>query len=550
MIVVAVSEPEALSAVTSLLMSAGLAVWPADSGGLALESITSRLPDLVLLDIGLSGMDALEVCQRIKANEKTRDIPVIFLSPATESRERVPGLRLGATDFICKPIQREELFARISPHLELAKLRRQMEQQIAERTVSIRSANEALRRQLEESEQHTAWLLARQNDLRKLADGVSMNVWVTAHPERVACEGSSLTLPGDIVWQLTDSNRTKNVHADDVEQVRREFAGAVEERRAFRVECRVMGAAGGVRWVLHTGIPRLRGGAFAGYIGSTVDITDLKRNHERMIVSEKFECLGHLAAGLAHDFNNLVGSIFAASDLALSDLPDDSPARTYIERINTVATRASEIVTLLLTYAGEYGARTERLDLSLVVAEMAELLKGTAPPKIAVTLKLAPDLPEVRASVTQVRQVILNLMVNAFEALQSQEGSVAIMTDVVRINPARELRRAADGDARARHELADGDYCRLVVADNGCGMTPDVHARAFDPFYSTKFIGRGLGLAVVQGIVRSLGGAITMQTAPGRGAAFEVLLPCSVNEHTTPSRHRAAAADELSAVST
>src|SRR5262249_51339808 len=152
MIVVAVNEPEALRAVTSLLMSAGIAAWPADNGALALESTTSRRPDLVLLDTHLSGSDGFEVCRRIKANEETREIPVIFLSDATESEDRIAGLRLGAADFICKPVQREELLARIRPHLELVKLRRQMEQQIAERTASIRSANEALRRRLEESE--------------------------------------------------------------------------------------------------------------------------------------------------------------------------------------------------------------------------------------------------------------------------------------------------------------------------------------------------------------------------------------------------------------
>src|SRR5262249_42711325 len=116
------------------------------------------------------------------------------------------------------------------------------------------SANEALRRRLEESERHTAWLLERQNDLSELADAVSMNVWVTAHNSRAACDGGCLT-PGEIVWQLTGSHWARSIHADDVEQVRREFAMAVEAKRAFRVECRVLGAPGGVRWVLHTGIP-------------------------------------------------------------------------------------------------------------------------------------------------------------------------------------------------------------------------------------------------------------------------------------------------------
>jgi signal transduction histidine kinase len=217
---------------------------------------------------------------------------------------------------------------------------------------------------------------------------------------------------------------------------------------------------------------------------------------------------------MAHDFNNVVGSIFAATDLALSDLPPDSPARENIERINAIATRGSQVVNLLLAYSGERASRRDRIDLSLVVAEMLVLLKGTISPKAVLEAEMAPDLPEVRANVTEIRQVVLNLIMNASESLQRQSGTIRVKTEFIGINPAKA-------------------YCRLVVSDTGSGMPPEVCARAFDPFYSTKCIGRGLGLSVVQGIIRSLGGAVNITSTPGAGSSFEVLVPCAP-AHSTP----------------
>jgi signal transduction histidine kinase len=186
-------------------------------------------------------------------------------------------------------------------------------------------------------------------------------------------------------------------------------------------------------------------------------------------------------------------------------------------------------VDLLMSYAGWHGGRIDRIDLSQVVAEMVVLLKHTAPPKAVLSVNLDYSLPEIHANVTQVRQVILNLIMNAFESLGS-EGLVKVTTDHVCFK-----RRQSALD------LADGKYCRLVISDTGCGMTPEVRARAFDPFYSTKFIGRGLGLAVVQGIIRSLEGAINIKSAPGKGSTVEVFLPCAVQERAEAQIQPAAA---------
>jgi two-component system cell cycle sensor histidine kinase/response regulator CckA len=330
---------------------------------------------------------------------------------------------------------------------------------------------------------------------------------------------------------------TSVVHPEDLDGVQNTYAAAVDAVRSFRIECRMRRANGRYRWVLHTGIPHFIDGVFSGHIGTSIDITDLKRSHEHMLVTAKLESLGALSAGIAHDFNNLVGSIFAASDLALSDLPPDSPARESIERINSVATRASEIVNLLMAYADGHSVRVDRIDLSLIAAEMVELLTGTISPKAVLEASLAPDLPEVRANVTQIRQVILNLIMNASESLERQEGIIKVITDRVCMSGV--------GSRSPGRPSTDVEYCRLVVSDTGCGMMPDVSARAFDPFYTTKSIGRGLGLAVVQGIVRTLGGAINITTRPGVGSTFEVLVPCDGRgSHESLPRHQTAAGCE------
>jgi PAS domain S-box-containing protein len=527
MIVAADCDPESLANVASVLKSEGMSVEVAESGDRALASIAAHRPDLALLSVQLPVLDGFEVCRRMKASEKTRDIPVVFLS-AGEDEEWAEGLRLGAADFVSKPIQRDELIARVRTHLELRRLREDLCKQVADQTAEFHSADAMLKadRPAPDGTQRVSDAV-----LRVLAKDAPVGIWVVGADQRLLFHNKRCGGPPDGATQESGLNGwAEPVYPDDLNSVQRKYALAVEEQRGFRIECRTRGANGAIRWVLHTGIPRFVGGIFMGHIGTTVDITNLKRSQERMIAAEKLESLGYLTAGIAHDFNNLVGSILAACDMALTDLPPDSPARASIERIDAAAGRASAIVDLLMTYSGWNGGRIDRIDLSQVVAEMVALLKHSAPPKTVVSLDLDYSLPEIHANVTQLRQVILNLIMNAFESLGA-EGVVKVATEHVCFK-----RR------QSALELADGNYCRLVISDTGCGMTPDVRARAFDPFYSTKFIGRGLGLAVVHGIIRSLGGAVSLKSAPGKGSTVEVFLPCAVRYAEAGDRIRPAAA--------
>jgi signal transduction histidine kinase len=250
-----------------------------------------------------------------------------------------------------------------------------------------------------------------------------------------------------------------------------------------------------------------------------------------MLATQKMESLGALAAGIAHDFNNMLGVIFAESDVALLETTLDSPVRQNLERIKAVAVRASEIVKLLIAYAGGTEMAMENVDLSLIVEEMTELIRDSISERAVLRTSLANDLI-VRANAAQIRQVVLNLIKNAEEALEGGEGFIAVAAERIYIG--------RPPGPEGPTGTPEGEYVRLMVSDTGCGMTQEVQAKALDPFYTTKFLGRGLGLAVVQGILRSHGGHIQIMSKHGTGSTFQILLPCArlASEQTKASAER------------
>ena len=285
------------------------------------------------------------------------------------------------------------------------------------------------RLELEERRRAERQLRENEERFRNLANRAPVGIWVTDADRLVTFYNRrALAFLGrkPAAHQWTDF-----VHPDDLEMVRAKYLAAVAARRSFRIECRVRRTTGKYRWMLHTGIPRFVGGVYDGHIGTSLDITDIKRAHERTMVNQKLESLGVLAGGVAHDFNNLLGSILAESDLALSDLAEDVPARGNLERIAAIATRASEIVNLLMTYAGERDLTIEAVDLSKITAEVLFLIRPPLKKPAAIEVNLDKDLPAVQANAAQIRQVVLNLITNASEALKGNPGTITVSTGQV-----------------------------------------------------------------------------------------------------------------------
>jgi PAS domain S-box-containing protein len=245
--------------------------------------------------------------------------------------------------------------------------------------------------------------------------------------------------------------------------------------------------------------------------------------------AQKLESLGLLAGGIAHDFNNILTAIVGGASMALAEMPPSSPVRTDLEQVIAAAERAAKLTRQMLAYAGRASFAIETFDLNVVIREMAELIAVSVPKQVRLVHDPAAPLPPIRGDRTQVSQIVLNLITNAAEATADRGGTVTIATrprdrgaldlDAFRFPPA--------GDASA--------FVELSVRDDGAGMAPETLERMFDPFYSTKGSGRGLGLAAVLGIVKRSGGTLRVTSAPGAGTAMTVLFP-AVGEAARPVR--------------
>ncbi len=239
----------------------------------------------------------------------------------------------------------------------------------------------------------------------------------------------------------------------------------------------------------------------------------------RMQQTQKLESLGLLAGGIAHDFNNLLTAILGFADLALLTLPPGSPAHDNIGRVIEAARQAAQLTGQMLAYSGKGKFQVQRLQLAASIRDMLDLLRMSVSKKALLHLDCAEDTPWIEADAGQLRQVVMDLIVNASEAIGDQEGAITIRTG------GQVWDGACPPNSCPETDLPAGLFAYLEVTDTGCGMTAETRARIFDPFFTTKPARRGLGLAAVLGIVRGHGGAIQVSSEPGRGSTFRVLFP-------------------------
>lgn len=239
----------------------------------------------------------------------------------------------------------------------------------------------------------------------------------------------------------------------------------------------------------------------------------------KMLEAQKLESLGLLAGGIAHDFNNLLVAMLGNAGLALTDVSPESRARQYIEQIQVAAQRAADLTRQMLAYSGRGRFIVQPAHLNDVIEEMVKLLRVSISKQAALQLNLAPNLPLISADATQLRQVVMNLITNASDALANHAGTITVSTGAMFVS------RTELEQAQSANDLAEGEYVFLEVTDSGSGMDAETQARIFEPFFTTKFTGRGLGLAAVLGIMRGHHGAIQVNSVVGEGTTFRLLFP-------------------------
>jgi signal transduction histidine kinase/ActR/RegA family two-component response regulator len=252
---------------------------------------------------------------------------------------------------------------------------------------------------------------------------------------------------------------------------------------------------------------------------------------EAQLRSQKLEALGTLAGGIAHDFNNVLQAITGNNVLARSALPPDHPAQAFLAEVDTASARASDLVRRILTFSRPEEQRREVLELQHVIGEALKLVRATLPAQIVIHAELRDDVPGIFADATQIHQLVVNLATNAAHAIGSAGGRIDVWLGTTHV----------DAQQGAETSLAEGDYAVLHFSDDGCGMADATVERIFDPFYTTKPVGQGtgLGLSVVHGIMKGLGGAVIVHSELGQGSTFTLYFPTTRAKSTPPPALRA-----------
>nr|MBI3613413.1 PAS domain-containing protein [Nitrospirota bacterium] len=372
-----------------------------------------------------------------------------------------------------------------------------------------------------ESRQAEAALRESEEQFRQFAETINQVFWMTT-PDKTRMLYVSPAY--EEIWGTTCENLyasplawAEAIHPDDRERVM-EAAQSKQVSGTYHEEYRIVRPDGSVRWILDRAFPvRDESGAVYRIIGVAKDITDRKQMEERLRHSQKMEAMGQLAGSITHDFNNLLTVITGNSEMLLFDLPQGDPQFDSIQEIRQASERATALTHQLLAFSRKQAVRTQRVDLNVVIAEIEAILRRLLGEPIELVTSLATDLGCVMADIGQLEQVVLNLVVNARDAMP-EGGRIIIETTNLVVGEA--------GGHRHSH-LHPGSYVLLVVSDNGVGMDEATRSRIFEPFFTTKPKGQGtgLGLSTVHGIVDQSGGHIEIHSQPGRGTTFTIFLP-------------------------
>ena len=467
----------------------------------AIAKTVELQPDLILMDIKLRGeMDGIEAARQIR---EQFDIPVIYLTAFADETTLQRAKITGPFGYLLKPFEERELLATI----RMALYRYQADRKVKDSEQKFRSIVEeatdgiflidADGRVIEwNPAQEKITGITQKNALGR----PSWDVWNELLSDEAKLKLPILHLKRRIQRVMESGELPDHWRVAEAEIERPDKEPRTLQSRMFIIE--------------------RNAGRMAGSI--TRDVTESKRMEEALRQSQKIESLGVLAGGTAHDFNNLLVVILGQSSLALAKMALHDPARPHIEKAVQAAERASELTQKMLDFSGRGHFKTQVVSLNNIIDQNHSLYLAVVPKRVRIEMNLDESLPPIEADPGQMQQVLMNILLNAAEAIGDQPGVISITT--------MPYEMTVDERATWRFEdctAVSDNYALLEVRDSGSGMNAETMAKIFDPFFTTKTLGRGLGMAAVLGIVRGHQGCIQVSSEPGNGSTFRLIFPAS-----------------------
>lgn len=528
-ILVVDDQPENIDVLSNILRT-DYKVKAALNGEKALQIVQQKdVPDLILLDIMMPGIDGFEICKRLKEDAYTRNIPVIFISALQHIEDRVKAFTSGGVDYITKPVQPEEVRARVRVHIQLKMMQQQLKQandeleaRVKERTLELETTYSELHesyKQIVESEYKYRSLLDAAPDAVILVDDQGMIEMANREASQLFdyTVEELLGQPVEILVPASAVDHT-GMRANYMQNTTTE-QGPMKNKRLYARR------KDGSEFPVDVSLSPIETNEGIKIIVDIRDITEREQLYSQLQQAQKMEAIGHLSGGIAHDFNNMLASIMGFTQLAmeLSETCHDEKLDEYLEEVNLAGERARDLIAQMLSFSRRNGEKEYLpLELGLLIKEVVSMLRPMLPSSIGINYELEENMPLVKADPVKIHQVLMNLCINARDALQGH-GKIELSLHVTRFDKVI---------CSSCHEQVSGEFVGLMVADNGSGIEQDHLNKIFDPFFTTKEVGKGtgMGLSVVHGIMHDHHGHIIIDSSSDKGTRFQLLFPPVASE--------------------